>query len=40
LYRTPLGLAVRMVGEKPAAAEGQGIDVVAVRIGAIMAARR
>ena len=37
LYRTPLGLAVRMVGENPAAAEGQGIDVVAVRIGAIAA---
>ena len=29
LYRTPLGLAVRMVGENPAAVEGQGIDVVA-----------
>ena len=25
LYRTPLGLAVRMVGENPAAAEGQGV---------------
>ena len=37
LYRTPLGLAVRTVGENPAAAEGQGIDVVAVRIGAIAA---
>ncbi|RZT31424.1 simple sugar transport system permease protein [Cupriavidus agavae] len=37
LYRTPLGLAVRMVGENPAAAEGQGIRVNAVRIGAIMA---
>ena len=37
LYRTPLGLAVRMVGENPAAAEGQGIDVAAVRIGAIAA---
>jgi simple sugar transport system permease protein len=24
LNRTPLGLAVRMVGENPAAAEGQG----------------
>lgn len=37
LYRTPLGLALRMVGENPAAAEGQGIRVTAVRIGAIMA---
>jgi general nucleoside transport system permease protein len=37
LYRTPLGLAVRMVGENPAAAEGQGIEVAAVRIGAVMA---
>ena len=37
LYRTPLGLAVRMVGENPSAAEGQGIDVAAVRLGAIAA---
>jgi general nucleoside transport system permease protein len=37
LYRTPVGLAVRMVGENPSAAEGQGIDVAAVRIGAIAA---
>lgn len=37
LYRTPLGLALRMVGENPAAAEGQGIRVGAVRIGAVMA---
>ena len=28
LYATPLGLAVRMVGENPAAAEAQGIDHV------------
>jgi simple sugar transport system permease protein len=35
LYRTPLGLAVRMVGENPAAAEGQGLSVAGVRIGAI-----
>jgi ABC-type uncharacterized transport system permease subunit len=37
LNRTPAGLAVRMVGENPAAAEGQGINVIAVRIGAIVA---
>jgi simple sugar transport system permease protein len=37
LNRTPLGLAVRMVGENPAAAEGQGLDVVRLRIGAIVA---
>ena len=37
LYRTPLGLAVRMVGENPRAAEGQGINVLAVRTGAIVA---
>jgi simple sugar transport system permease protein len=37
LYRTPLGLALRTVGENPAAAEGQGIDVAAVRLGAIAA---
>jgi len=37
LYRTPLGLAVRMVGENPQAAEGQGISVAAVRTGAIVA---
>ena len=37
LQRTPLGLAVRMVGENPQAAEGQGIRVMAVRTGAIVA---
>jgi general nucleoside transport system permease protein len=36
LYRTPLGLAVRMAGENPLAAEAQGIDVLAVRTGAVM----
>jgi len=37
LNRTPLGLAVRMVGENPAAAEGQGLDVQRLRTGAIIA---
>jgi simple sugar transport system permease protein len=37
LYRTPLGLAVRMVGENPATAEGQGLSVAGLRIGAIAA---
>lgn len=36
LYRTPIGLAVRTVGENPAAVEAQGIDVTLVRIGAVM----
>ncbi|MCI0431513.1 MAG: ABC transporter permease, partial [Rhodospirillales bacterium] len=36
LNRTPLGLAVRTVGENPAAVEAQGIDVTLVRIGAVM----
>jgi simple sugar transport system permease protein len=37
LYRTPLGLALRMVGENPSAVEGQGIDVVRLRTGAVVA---
>jgi simple sugar transport system permease protein len=37
LMRTPLGLAVRMVGENPAAAEGQGLNVLALRTGAVIA---
>jgi simple sugar transport system permease protein len=37
LYRTPLGLAVRMAGENPVAVEAQGINVLAVRTGAVMA---
>jgi len=36
LYRTPLGLAVRMVGENPLAVEAQGIDVHRLRCGAVM----
>jgi simple sugar transport system permease protein len=37
LYRTPLGLALRTVGENPAAAEGQGLSVARLRIGALVA---
>ena len=37
LYRTPAGLALRAVGENPAAVEGQGIDVVRVRLAAVAA---
>jgi simple sugar transport system permease protein len=37
LARTPVGLAVRIVGENPHAAEAQGIDPVAVRYGAVIA---
>ena len=34
--RTPIGLAVRMAGENPVAVEAQGINVLAVRTGAVM----
>jgi len=37
LYQTPAGLAVRTVGENPAAAEAQGVDVIAVRMSAVVA---
>ena len=37
LYRTPLGLAIRMAGENPLAVEAQGIDVLRLRTGAVMA---
>jgi ABC-type uncharacterized transport system permease subunit len=37
LNRTPLGLAVRMVGEHPQAAEGQGLSVAKLRTGAVVA---
>jgi ABC-type uncharacterized transport system permease subunit len=37
LYRTPLGLALRMVGENPQAAEGQGLSVARLRTSAVVA---
>ncbi|PCH80675.1 MAG: ABC transporter permease [Hyphomicrobiales bacterium] len=37
LFRTPVGLAVRMAGENPVAVEAQGINVLAIRTGAVMA---
>ena len=36
LYRTPLGLALRAVGENPAAAEAQGLSVTGIRMGAVI----
>jgi simple sugar transport system permease protein len=36
LYATPIGLAVRMVGENPMAAEAQGINVHLLRTGAVV----
>lgn len=36
LYKTPLGLSLRMVGENPHAAEGQGISVLWTRTAAIV----
>ena len=36
LFRTPLGLAVRAVGENPSAVEAQGLSVTAIRIGAVV----
>jgi Uncharacterized ABC-type transport system, permease component len=37
LYRTPLGLAIRMAGENPHALDAQGVDPIWLRIGTIMA---
>jgi len=37
LNRTPLGLALRAVGENPAAVEGQGLSVAGLRCGAVVA---
>lgn len=36
LFRTPIGLAVRMAGENPLAVEAQGLNVLAIRTGAVM----
>ncbi|MBS1183881.1 MAG: transporter permease [Proteobacteria bacterium] len=36
VFRTPLGLAIRMTGENPHAAEAQGVNPMAVRYGAVM----
>ena len=36
LYRTPLGLAIRAVGDNPASVEAQGLSVKGLRIGAIV----
>ncbi len=36
MARTPLGLAIRIVGENPHAAEAQGIDPIRLRIGAVV----
>ena len=37
LARTPLGLALRMTGENPHAVEAQGLNPLALRIGAVVA---
>lgn len=37
LARTPLGLAIRMTGENPHAAEAQGLNPMRIRIGAVVA---
>jgi ABC-type uncharacterized transport system permease subunit len=37
LYRTPAGLALRMVGENPQAAESQGVSVLGARSTAVIA---
>jgi ABC-type uncharacterized transport system permease subunit len=37
VFRTPLGLAIRMTGENPHAAEAQGVNPMKVRYGAVIA---
>lgn len=36
LYRTPLGLAIRAVGDNPASVEAQGLSVTGLRVGAVV----
>jgi len=36
LYRTPLGLAIRAVGDNPASVEAQGLSVMGLRMGAVV----
>ncbi|MGV3549368.1 ABC transporter permease [Rhizobium sp.] len=36
VFRTPIGLAIRMTGENPHAAEAQGVNPVKVRYGAVI----
>ena len=36
LYRTPLGLAIRAVGDNPSSVEAQGLSVYGLRIGAVV----
>jgi general nucleoside transport system permease protein len=36
LFRTPLGLAIRAVGENPSAVESQGLSVTGLRMGAVI----
>ncbi len=40
LFRTPLGLAIRMTGENPHAAEAQGINPMAIRFGSVIVGER
>ncbi len=37
LYRTPVGVAVRAVGDNPASVEAQGLSVIGLRVGAVVA---
>ncbi|MGM4983929.1 MULTISPECIES: ABC transporter permease [Rhizobium] len=37
IFRTPVGLAIRMTGENPHAAEAQGVNPMKVRYGAVVA---